>query len=179
MKTKQPPEPADLGVGAGASGGRNHRLDEIDQAIAGIDIDARIGVSEPVFAINHAQCQMMAAGYVGIGSCAMARKRHVHILSRQQPVHPAKGRICRKNQAGSREATELSVPNIITLARILLVPIIVWAIASSQMEIAFAIFVIAGASDAVGGFLSKRSTIASELCALLDPLYVNMILVLL
>ena len=74
------------------------------------------------------------------------------------------------NQAGSRETTELSIPNIITLGRIILVPVIVWAIASSQMEIAFAIFVIAGVSDAVDGFLAKRFNMASELGALLDPL---------
>jgi cardiolipin synthase (CMP-forming) len=63
----------------------------------------------------------------------------------------------------------VSIPNIITLGRILLVPFIVWAIASSQMEIAFAIFVIAGVSDAVDGFLAKRFNMASELGALLDP----------
>src|ERR1700704_404332 len=38
------------------------------------------------------------------------------------------------------------------------------------MEIAFAIFVIAGVSDAVDGFLAKRFNMASELGALLDPL---------
>jgi cardiolipin synthase len=64
----------------------------------------------------------------------------------------------------------LSIPNIITLGRILLVPIIVWAIGSSQMEIAFGIFIIAGVSDAVDGFLAKRFNMASELGALLDPL---------
>jgi len=64
----------------------------------------------------------------------------------------------------------VSIPNIITLGRILLVPIIVWAIASSEMEIAFAIFFIAGVSDAVDGFLAKRFNMASELGALLDPL---------
>ena len=64
----------------------------------------------------------------------------------------------------------MSIPNIITLGRILLVPVIVWAIASSQMEIAFAVFVIAGVSDAVDGFLAKRFNMASELGALLDPL---------
>jgi cardiolipin synthase len=63
----------------------------------------------------------------------------------------------------------VSIPNIITLGRILLVPFIVWAIASSQMEIAFAIFIIAGVSDAVDGFLAKRFDMASELGALLDP----------
>lgn len=64
----------------------------------------------------------------------------------------------------------MSIPNIITLGRILLVPVIVWAIASNQMRIAFAIFVIAGVSDAVDGFLAKRFNMASDLGALLDPL---------
>ena len=64
----------------------------------------------------------------------------------------------------------MSIPNIITLGRILLVPVIVWAIASNQMAIAFAIFIIAGVSDAVDGFLAKRFNMASELGALLDPL---------
>ena len=64
----------------------------------------------------------------------------------------------------------MSIPNIITLGRIMLVPIIVWAIVSSQMEIAFAVFLVAGISDAVDGFLAKRFNMASELGALLDPL---------
>ena len=64
----------------------------------------------------------------------------------------------------------MSIPNIITLGRILLVPVIIWAIASNQLEIAFAIFVVAGVSDAVDGFLAKRFNMASELGALLDPL---------
>ena len=111
----------------------------------------------------------MAAGYVGFRPCAMARKRCAHILCRQEPAHPAKGRTFSRSQAGSREAP-LSIPNIITLGRILLVPFIVWAIASSQMEIAFAIFIVAGVSDAIDGFLAKRFNMASELGALLDPL---------
>jgi cardiolipin synthase (CMP-forming) len=64
----------------------------------------------------------------------------------------------------------LNIPNIITLARIILVPVVVWAIASNQMEIAFAVFVVAGVSDAVDGFLAKRFNMTSELGALLDPL---------
>ena len=63
-----------------------------------------------------------------------------------------------------------SIPNLITLGRILLVPIIVWAIASNQMEFAFAVFIVAGVSDAVDGFLAKRFNMTSELGALLDPL---------
>jgi cardiolipin synthase len=64
----------------------------------------------------------------------------------------------------------LSIPNLITLARILLVPVIVWAIASNQMQIAFALFLIAGLSDLVDGFLAKRFGMATELGAYLDPL---------
>ena len=64
----------------------------------------------------------------------------------------------------------MNVPNIITLGRILAVPFIVWAIASNQMEIAFAIFILAGVSDAVDGFLAKNFNMTSELGALLDPL---------
>jgi cardiolipin synthase len=76
--------------------------------------------------------------------------------------------LARKRAGGGKR--HVSIPNIITLGRILLVPIIVWAIASNQMEIAFAIFVVAGVSDAVDGFLAKRFNMASELGALLDPL---------
>lgn len=66
--------------------------------------------------------------------------------------------------------TDLSIPNLITLARILSVPIVVWAIMSGQMAIAFGLFLAAGISDAVDGFLAKRFNMASELGAYLDPL---------
>jgi cardiolipin synthase len=64
----------------------------------------------------------------------------------------------------------VSIPNIITLGRILLVPVVIWAIAADQMQIAFAVFVVAGLSDAIDGFLAKRFNMSSELGALLDPL---------
>ena len=86
-----------------------------------------------------------------------------------QPVRAAKALILSKSGWKPGNAT-LSIPNIITLGRILLVPVIVWAIASNQMEVAFALFIIAGVSDAVDGFLAKRFNMASELGALLDPL---------
>src|SRR6266498_5910737 len=54
-----------------------------------------------------------------------------------------------------REALELNIPNLITLARILSVPILVWAISSGDMLFAFILFVIAGLSDAVDGYLAK------------------------
>ena len=64
----------------------------------------------------------------------------------------------------------LSIPNLITLGRILLVPIVVWAITSGGMRIAFFLFLAAGISDGVDGFLAKRFHMTSELGAYLDPL---------
>jgi len=65
---------------------------------------------------------------------------------------------------------DVNIPNLITLGRILLVPVIIWAITSGQMAAAFVLFVIAGVSDAVDGFLAKRFHMQSEMGALLDPL---------
>jgi cardiolipin synthase len=64
----------------------------------------------------------------------------------------------------------LSIPNLITLARILAVPVIVWAIAAGEIRIAFALFLVAGLSDLVDGFLAKHFGMATELGAYLDPL---------
>ncbi len=64
----------------------------------------------------------------------------------------------------------LSIPNLITLGRILLVPVVVWAIASGEMRFAFLLFLVAAISDAVDGFLAKRFGMTTELGAYLDPL---------
>ncbi|MFN3348244.1 CDP-alcohol phosphatidyltransferase family protein [Pseudorhodoplanes sp.] len=63
----------------------------------------------------------------------------------------------------------MSLPNLITMARILCVPLIVWAITSGQMLVAFVLFMLAGLSDAVDGFLAKRFNMSTELGAMLDP----------
>src|SRR5512145_515092 len=56
------------------------------------------------------------------------------------------------------------------MGRILLVPVVVWAIAAGHLHIAFLLFMIAAVSDAVDGFLAKRFGMTSELGAYLDPL---------
>ena len=71
----------------------------------------------------------------------------------------------------STAGTALSIPNLITLARILLVPIVVWAIATpGAMWIAFLLFLAAGVSDAIDGYLAKRFGMTTVLGAYLDPL---------
>lgn len=64
----------------------------------------------------------------------------------------------------------MNIPNLLTLARILLVPVVVWAIAQGQMGIALAAFVVAGITDAVDGYVAKRFGQQTELGAYLDPL---------
>lgn len=64
----------------------------------------------------------------------------------------------------------MNLPNAVTIGRFLLVPIVVWAIASMQMRIAFWLFVAAALSDMLDGFLAKRFDMTSEFGAYLDPL---------
>src|SRR5689334_16990695 len=88
------------------------------------------------------------------------------------PLYSAEGKDAFPASAGARPPAgiALSIPNLITLGRILLVPIVVWAIASGAMWIAFVLFLGAGLSDAVDGYLAKRFHMTTELGAYLDPL---------
>jgi cardiolipin synthase len=64
----------------------------------------------------------------------------------------------------------MTIPNFITLARLLLVPLAVWLIISEAYGFAFIVFLVAGASDAVDGYLARRFGLLTELGALLDPI---------
>jgi len=71
----------------------------------------------------------------------------------------------------------LNLPNLITIFRIFMVPLIVWLIISGQFLPAFLIFVLAGLSDAVDGFIAKKFNQATELGAYLDPIADKLLLV--
>jgi cardiolipin synthase len=71
----------------------------------------------------------------------------------------------------------MSLPNIITIARILMVPITVWLIISEEYLLAFLVFIAAGISDGVDGFIARRYQLKSELGAMLDPLADKLLLV--
>src|SRR5664280_3918307 len=90
----------------------------------------------------------------------------------EAPLYSAEIDALPGNQAGAgrRAGIALNIPNLITLGRILLVPVVVWAIASGAMWIAFVLFLAAGVSDAVDGFLAKRFNMTTVLGAYLDPL---------
>jgi cardiolipin synthase (CMP-forming) len=63
----------------------------------------------------------------------------------------------------------VSLPNLITLGRLLCVPIAIWLVLIDHPALAFWLFIIAGLSDAVDGFIAKHFDQRSELGALLDP----------
>jgi cardiolipin synthase (CMP-forming) len=64
----------------------------------------------------------------------------------------------------------LNLPNLISLGRLLLVPLAISLILEGDFWIAFWIFVIAGVSDALDGFIAKKFDRRTRLGALLDPL---------
>jgi len=63
----------------------------------------------------------------------------------------------------------LNLPNLISLARLLLVPLQIWLIYVGRYGLAFWILVAAGISDALDGFIAKRFDRRTRLGALLDP----------
>lgn len=71
----------------------------------------------------------------------------------------------------------LTLPNLITIARFLMAPAIVLAMLEGEMAFAFFLFIAAGASDAVDGFIARHFGQTSELGAYLDPVADKLLLV--
>lgn len=68
------------------------------------------------------------------------------------------------------EAGLFTLPNLITLARLCAVPAAVWLMMQHRYDAAFLVFVGAGLSDAVDGWLARVRNARSTLGALLDPI---------
>ena len=63
----------------------------------------------------------------------------------------------------------MTIPNLVTLARLFSVPLVIWLLTANQVAAAFWVFVAAGLSDAVDGFIAKRFGQSSRLGGYLDP----------
>jgi cardiolipin synthase len=63
----------------------------------------------------------------------------------------------------------VTVPNVITLCRLCIVPLAVWLVLRRDLQWASAVFIGAGLSDAIDGWLARRGAF-SQLGAFLDPL---------
>jgi cardiolipin synthase len=71
----------------------------------------------------------------------------------------------------------LNIPNLITLGRVILVPLVFWLLVTGQTQAAFFAFIIAGISDGVDGYLAKTYGWSTELGAYLDPLADKLLIV--
>lgn len=70
--------------------------------------------------------------------------------------------------AGQGSAALITLPNIVTFARLCAVPLAFWLVLEHRMFQAFLLFVAAGLSDAVDGWLARRLG-GNAIGALLDP----------
>lgn len=63
-----------------------------------------------------------------------------------------------------------ALPNLISLARLLAVPLVVWLIIQDRYGLAFWVFAAAGVSDALDGFIAKQFGLRTVIGGFLDPL---------
>lgn len=63
-----------------------------------------------------------------------------------------------------------NIPNLISVVRLLLVPLTVWLIISGAYGWAFLTFMVAGISDGIDGYLARRFDWRTRLGSYLDPL---------
>jgi cardiolipin synthase (CMP-forming) len=69
---------------------------------------------------------------------------------------------------GGVSSAFVTLPNVITFGRLCAVPLAVWLVIEQRAAQAFVLFVLAGLSDAIDGWLARRSR-PSALGAVLDP----------
>ena len=69
------------------------------------------------------------------------------------------------------------LPNAITLCRIALVPVFILILKAQDYPLALTIFIVAGLSDGLDGFIAKRYNLATRLGAILDPMADKILLV--
>jgi len=62
-----------------------------------------------------------------------------------------------------------TLPNLITIARVLLIPVVAFLLLDHDYKLAFAVFMVAAVGDWVDGFLARRLNQMSQLGAVLDP----------
>jgi cardiolipin synthase len=64
----------------------------------------------------------------------------------------------------------MSIPNLISLGRLLSVPLAVWLILEGELGWAFWLFVLSGLSDAIDGFIARAFRSRTALGGYLDPI---------
>jgi len=65
---------------------------------------------------------------------------------------------------------DVTIPNLITIGRLFLVPLTIWLLISGKPTLAFWVFILAGVSDGVDGLIARQFNQRSQLGGYLDPL---------
>jgi cardiolipin synthase (CMP-forming) len=71
----------------------------------------------------------------------------------------------------------MTIPNLLTLGRIFLTPVLVWLLLDRRFNTAFVVFFVAGMTDALDGLLARIFNQKSRFGAYLDPLADKILLV--
>ncbi|HEY4708401.1 MAG TPA: CDP-alcohol phosphatidyltransferase family protein [Thermodesulfobacteriota bacterium] len=64
---------------------------------------------------------------------------------------------------------KMNIPNILTVFRIILVPVFLYFVIAGELYTAAAIFIIAGVTDGIDGFIARRFDMRTEFGANIDP----------
>lgn len=73
--------------------------------------------------------------------------------------------------SGSPEDRILTVPNVLSLARLLGIPLFLWLVVVQEQDLlGFAVLVLAGVTDWLDGYLARRWDQRTRLGIMLDPL---------
>jgi len=89
-------------------------------------------------------------------------------------VRPLPGQRHSETSWGNRA---VNLPNALTLLRIILVPLLIALLVRENFGIALWVFVVAGVSDLLDGFIAKRFDLCTRLGAILDPLADKLLIV--
>jgi cardiolipin synthase (CMP-forming) len=71
----------------------------------------------------------------------------------------------------------MTVPNLLTLSRILLTPLLIWFLVQRKLNQALIVFFIAGMTDGLDGLIARLFQQKTRLGAILDPLADKLLLV--
>ena len=88
------------------------------------------------------------------------------------PAKGAEGEIqAQKNKAQGNSERILTIPNAITLARLLLVPLVfILIISEGNNVLAFSLFALTGLTDWVDGYVARKTDTVTEFGKAIDPL---------
>jgi cardiolipin synthase len=71
----------------------------------------------------------------------------------------------------NKEKCELkNIPNLLTLIRFLLIPVMLYYLFTDNLKIALTIYVLASATDVVDGYVARKFDMITDLGKILDPL---------